>query len=121
MSAVRAGPLSHILLISDQRYDHVQITRTLHAEFPNPKVEQVENEQQLDFALAGGAFDLVFIESWLPWIDSLSVVRVLQDVLPGCPVVMIADAEREEIVLKAVQAGVDSYVLRSSQQMICLS
>ena len=121
MSAVRAGPLSHILLISDQRYDHAQITRALHAEFPNPKVEQVEDEQQLDLALAGGGFHLVFIESWLPWIDSLSVVRTLQDVLPGCPVVMIADVEREEIVLKAVQTGVDSYVLRSSQQMICLS
>lgn len=121
MSAVRAGRLSHILLISDQRYDHVQITHALHAEFPNPKVEQVENEQQLDLALAGGGFDLVFIESWLSWMDSLSVVRALQDALPGCPVVMIADAEREETVLKAVQAGVDSYVLKSSEQMICLA
>ena len=87
MSAVPAGRLSHILLISDQRYDHAQITRALHAEFPHPKVEQVEDEQQLDLALADGGFDLVFIESWLRWIDSLSVVGALQDALPGCPVV----------------------------------
>ncbi len=121
MSAVWASRLSHILLISDQQHDHNQITRALHAEFSNSKVEQVENEQQLELALAGSGFDLVFIESWLSWMDSLSVVRAIQDALPGCPLVMIAEAEREEIVLKAVQAGVDSYVLSSSEQMLCLS
>jgi two-component system sensor histidine kinase UhpB len=110
----------HILLISDHPDDRFQIMRALRREFPGLEVEQVRSEKQLTLALASGGFSLAFIESRLPWTDSLSVVRALQAGFPGCPVIMIADAEREEIILRAIQAGLDSYVLRSSQQMMCL-
>jgi PAS domain S-box-containing protein len=112
--------LLHILLISDHPDDRFQITRALRHEFPGLEVEQVRGEKQLTLALASGGFDLAFVESWLPWTDSLSIVRAIQAGFPGCPVIMIAEAEREEIVLRAIQAGLGSYVLRSSRQLMCL-
>jgi PAS domain S-box-containing protein len=112
--------LLRILLIDDDPHDRLEIMRALQAEFPDLKVEQVGSVQQLELALVGGGFDLVFVESWLPWTDSPSIVHAIKDTLPGCPVVMIADAEREEFVLRAIQAGLDSYILRSPQQMVCL-
>ena len=123
MSAVQgavANRLLHILLISDHPDDRFQITRALRHEFPGLEVELVRDKKQLTLALASGGFDLAFVESWLPWTDSLSIVRAIQAGFPGCPVIMIADAEREEIVLKAIQAGLDGYVLRISQQIMCL-
>jgi PAS domain S-box-containing protein len=108
----------HILIVGDGPQTRLQIARALQIEFPALEVAQAGNESQLELALANGRYDLVFVESWLSWADSLVVIWAFHNALPRRPVIVIADAEREELVLSAIQAGADSYVLRSSQQMM---
>jgi len=108
----------HILIVGDDPQTRFQITRALQVEFSALEVAQAGNESQLELAWANGQFDLVFVESWLSWADSLSIIQAIHNALPRRPVIVIADAECEEFVLSAIQAGADSYVLRSSQQMM---
>ena len=123
MSAVQKetpNPFLQVLLISDHPDDRLQVMRALRPEFPGLFVEQVRDEKQLVLALDRGGFDLALIESQLTWTESLPVVRAIQTRWPGCAVVMIADVDRQEIVLSAIQAGLDGYVLRLSQQIMYL-
>jgi PAS domain S-box-containing protein len=110
-----------VLLVSDRPDDGFLVARALRPEYPGVEVGQAADEKQLALALARGGFNLAFVESRLAWMDSRSVIRAIHASLPGCPVIMIAEAEREEFLLKAIQASPETYVLRLPQQFVCVS
>lgn len=123
MSAVRTetpNPFLRILLITEYPEEHLQVTRALRHEFPDLEVKQIESKEQLALAFDKDEFHLALVESHLSWIDYRSVIGAIHDSFPGCPVLVIADADHEEFILQAIQVGVEGYVLRWSRQMVCL-
>lgn len=109
-----------VLLIGGQPDDSVQIRRLLREEGPALRVWQVRSEKNLALALARPNFDLVLIEACLPWTDCLSAIQALKTRAPGCPVVLIVDPGDESPTLAVLEAGVDSYALRVSAQLVGL-
>jgi PAS domain S-box-containing protein len=118
--AAPGSPLD-ILLVSAYPEDWLQITQILRPAFPDVQVRQITDEKQLAVTISRGGFNLALVDSNLPWIDSQSVVRAIHVGFPDCPVVMIAEIEHEECLAESVQAGLESYVLRVSGQLVCLS
>jgi len=110
-----------LLLVSDNPADLAEVTCLLRPEYPHLRVEQVADAAQLTAALAARQFDLALVESWLPWADSLVVSRTIQDAFPERPIVLIVDAAGRDRAEGVALRGLAGYVVRDSQQMMCLA
>jgi DNA-binding NarL/FixJ family response regulator len=59
-------------------------------------------------------WDLAVMDLELPGIDGIEATRRLKASLPGLPVVVLTSFEDPEVILKAILAGADGYVLKKS-------
>jgi DNA-binding NarL/FixJ family response regulator len=69
-----------------------------------------------DAARAGpaAAWDLALMDLELPGIDGIEATRRLKTALPGLAVVVLTAFEDPEVILRAILAGADGYVLKKS-------
>jgi DNA-binding NtrC family response regulator len=68
-------------------------------------------------ALAEGTYDLVITDYELHWTTGLGILQAVKKVDPACPVIMFTGMGSAEIAVAAMKAGVDDYVLKSSQHV----
>jgi len=78
------------------------------------QVQPVDSEATLALALAGDSFDAVVTEYRLPWADGFQVLREVKQRCPSCPVVMFTASGNEELVVEALEAGFDGYVVKAT-------
>lgn len=102
-----------ILLIDDNPDDRLLALRELNKAFAHLIVEEVIDPQSCEQALAAGNFDLVVTDYKLRWSDGISILRAIKARYPAIPVVMFTNSANEEIVVEAMKAGLDDYVLKS--------
>jgi PAS domain S-box-containing protein len=110
----------HILLLNDNPDDRALVARELCREIPNLQVEHIIQATDFDQAVKAGAFDLVITDLQLCWTDGLKVLHAVKSCQPDCPVIMFTNASSEEIAVEAMKAGLDDYVVKSSQHSVRL-
>ncbi len=66
----------------------------------------------LDAMLAGGSYDLVFLDIRMPGIDGFEVLNGLRNSGIEVPVIILSALGQKEAVLKAFQAGARSYLIK---------
>ncbi len=110
-----------ILLVSDSPADLAEVTRSLRPGFLHLRIEQAADRAQLTAALATGRFDLALVESHLSYAGDMAVLRSIQADFPGRPVLLIIDAAWQELTEGVALSGPAGYVVRASQQMVCLA
>ena len=57
-------------------------------------------------------FDLVFLDINMPKVDGIQVLKVLQDRKINYPVIVLSVISQREIMIKAIQMGVKSYLVK---------
>src|SRR5206468_4164200 len=89
--------------------------RELCLEYLDLHIRQITEEQAFTDALEGGNFDLVITDSHLRRTDGLSVLRAVKTRHADVPVIMFTGTGNEELAVKAMQAGLDDYIRKTSQ------
>lgn len=101
------------LLIDDNPGDRALIIRQLTTEFPSCQVQVITNQAELDLALTVDEFNLVITDFLLHWTDGLTVLQMVKDQYPKCPVVMFTASGSQEIAVEAMKLGLDDYLIKS--------
>jgi PAS domain S-box-containing protein len=105
-----------ILLIDDNPGDRLLAVRALKQEFADLQVQEVIQAKDLEQGLEDGQFDLVITDYQLRWSDGLAVLRTIKLRYPDCPVIMFTNSGTQEIAVEAMKAGLDDYVIKSSNR-----
>jgi diguanylate cyclase (GGDEF)-like protein/PAS domain S-box-containing protein len=101
------------LLVDDNPDDRALATRALEREFPEMQTEFVTDMDEFKQRIQTCDLDLVITDYQLRWTDGLSVLRMIKQVMPECPVVMFTGTGSEEIAVEAMHSGLDEYVLKA--------
>ena len=107
----------HLVLVDDNPDDRAFVIRELRRECPALEVVEIIDNASFAKALAEGACDLVITDYELHWTTGLGILREVKRVDPTCPVIMFTGMGSAEIAVAAMKAGVDDYVLKSSQHV----
>jgi PAS domain S-box-containing protein len=110
--------LVRFLLIDDEPADRALVLRELQRTLGAPEVDarEIGEAPALEAALAGPPPEIVITDYRLRWSDGLDVLRRVKARWPSCRVVMFTDSGNEEVVVEAMKAGLDDYVLKSPRQ-----
>ncbi|WP_447974688.1 ATP-binding protein [Nitrospira sp. Kam-Ns4a] len=114
------APPLRILLVDDDPQIRPLAIKILTQEFPEFRIEPIEDRRSLDEALDTSGVALVITDYQLSWATGLEVLRSVKARDPDCPVIMFTASGSEEIAVEAMKAGLDDYVLKSSRHLIRL-
>jgi PAS domain S-box-containing protein len=106
-----------ILLIDDNPQDRALVERELRRQFSDCIVFNVGNDRELTRTLQTRSFDLVISDYHMPWADGLSIFRRIREQIPACPVIIYSGTGNDEIAAQALLAGVDDYVVKSTDRL----
>lgn len=90
-------------------------------EFPALKITPLATRAEWTTALEAGGFDGVIVDSPLPWFDTLSLLRVVKARWSTCLAILLIPTEDEELVMEALQIGLDAYLLKTPKYLKRLS
>jgi PAS domain S-box-containing protein len=114
--AIGVNPFQ-ILLIDDNEHDRALTERELRRQFPDCRVSSVGTEAGLTRALKGSRFQLAITDYELPWSDGMALFRRIREQDPDCPVIMYSGSGNSETAAQALQAGVDDYVVKTTDHL----
>lgn len=77
------------------------------------RVELAENGPQGVSMAAGTAFDLAVVDHFMPQVDGLATLALLQDLPEPPPVVYVTGSEESRIAVAALKAGAADYVVKT--------
>ncbi|MGM0510304.1 MAG: response regulator [Thermoplasmatota archaeon] len=101
-----------ILLIDDNPEDRSLASHYLNREF-DVDIEHVVDKQEFGEAMERGGFDIVITDYRLRWTDGLEVLKEIKSRYPDTGVIMFTGTGNEEIAVKAIQMGLDDYIIKS--------
>lgn len=102
-----------VAVVDDQQLVRDGLASILDAQ-PDVEVvcEAAHGQELLDFLSAGRAADVVLLDLRMPVMDGIATLAALA-IHPGRPAVLVVTTfDRDELVLEAIAAGADGYVLK---------
>src|SRR4029077_10142210 len=109
-----------LLLIDDNPDDRMFVRRALARELSALDVREAGDPAALATALEAGPYDLVITDYALGFTNGLLLLEMLKERWPECPVILCTGTLSEEIAVKALQTGLDDYVLKAPQRLLRL-
>jgi PAS domain S-box-containing protein/putative nucleotidyltransferase with HDIG domain len=106
-----------ILLIDDNEHDRALTERELRRQFPDCRVVSVGTETALARALKENRFQLAITDYQLPWTDGLALFARIRREDPDCPVILYTGSGSSETAARALEAGMDDYVVKSADYL----
>lgn len=103
-----------ILLVEDDDRDVELIRATLEQAGHSLRIRRVETETELQAGLAAGPWDIVLADYKLPWYDGIAALRLVRQIDPHLPVVLVSGAIGEEAAVAAMREGADDYVFKDN-------
>jgi PAS domain S-box-containing protein/putative nucleotidyltransferase with HDIG domain len=103
-----------ILLIDDNEHDRALTERELRRQFPDCRITSVGTNAAFARAIKGTRFQLAITDYQLPWSDGLTLFERIREQNPDCPVIMYTGSGSSDTAARALNAGVDDYVVKSS-------
>ena len=108
-------PVLRVLLVDDDANRSAQTTCALRSTSVPLGITTVADAAGWEQVLAVENWDLIVTEHCLPWIDASAVVSAAKTRWPSCPTIVYTDVNDAERAVSLLKAGLDDYVLRSSQ------
>lgn len=106
--------LPPVLLIEDDASDREVLSLLLKGAFGEVQLEVAGNAAEFARVMSAGQFGLVLTEHELPWIRAGDVVRLMRDLKPGCPVVIVTRQPLEQAASELLHLGPDGLVPKTS-------
>lgn len=106
--------LPPVLLIEDDASDRELLSLVLKGAFGAVQLEVAGSAAEFARVMSAGQFGLVLTEHDLPWIRAGDVVRLMRDLKPGCPVVIVTSQPQEKAASELLHLGPDGLVPKTS-------
>ena len=102
---------TRLLIIEDNPSDSVLIRDNILMEAPG-RFDITIAERLSDGIKAGAAFDIAFIDLWLPDSSGLETLKKYIQAVPGVPVIVLTGMDNSEISVKAINSGAEDYLVK---------
>jgi len=113
--------LMKVLLVDDSGVMRKIIARSLNALWIDDVVEAGDGVEALAAFGDGSGFDLVLTDWNMPNMNGIELVTAIRGSGNKIPIMMITTETEKEQVLKAIQAGVNDYLVKPfDQEMLTL-
>lgn len=105
-----ASPIA-LIAIEDSDADFDLLVGTLEAAYETVNVRRVTTAGELTSALATPGWDCAVAHLKLPHFSSLDALQIVRKVDPDLPFLIVSGAIGEEMVVVAMRAGADDYIM----------
>ncbi|KAA1257784.1 hypothetical protein LF1_02740 [Rubripirellula obstinata] len=105
-----------VLLVDDSGVMRKIIARSLNALWIDEVVEAGDGADALKKFGDGTGFDLVLTDWNMPVMNGLELVQAIRGAGHKLPIMMVTTETEKEQVLKAIQAGVNDYLVKPFDQ-----
>jgi len=112
--------LPPIVLIDDDADDRELLSLILRGAFGDVQILEVADAAALARVMSEGRFGLVLTEHQLGWIRSVDVLRLVRDLKPDCPVVVVTRQPVERVASEVLHLQPDGLVPKSSSGLVGL-
>ena len=106
--------LPTVLLIDDGADDRTLLGLVLRGAFGEVTIEEATDAPALARAMVASRFGLVITEHTLPWIRAGEVLRLVRDLRPGVPVVVLTARPLSEAATELIHLRPDAVVPKTS-------
>ncbi len=106
--------LPPILLLDESADDRELVRLVLTGAFGEVAIEEVTDAAALARAVSGGTFGAALSEHELSWIRSRDVLRLLHDLRPDCPVIVLTAAPIERVASELLHLAPDAVLPKSA-------
>lgn len=103
-----------VLMVEDSEDDATLVERELRRGGLAPSVFRVDTEQDLLGALARPGWDVVLSDYRLPAFTGLQALRVVRELDPDLPFIIVSGAVGEETAVDAMRTGAHDYVMKGN-------
>lgn len=112
--------LPTILLVDDGADDRELLSLVLRGAFGEVLIEEATDAAALARALGAGRFGAVLTEHELSWIRSGDLLRLIHDLRPDCPVLVVTGRPIERVAAEIVHLAPDGLIPKSPSGLIAL-
>jgi len=106
--------LPPILLLDDGADDRELVRLVLTGAFGEVAIEEVTDAAALARAVSGGRFGAALCEHELSWIRSRDLLRLLRDLRPDCPVIVLTAAPIERVASALLHLAPDALLPKTA-------
>jgi PAS domain S-box-containing protein len=106
--------LPRILLVDESADDRDLIGLVLAGAFGAVAIEAVADAAALARAVSAGQFGLVLAEHDPSWIRSSDLLRLVHDLCPDCPVIVVTGKPLEQVAAEVLHLAADGLVPKTS-------
>lgn len=103
-----------IIYIEDNPDDASFTMRTLNKAGLDYQLELVDTESQFVSALSRVKPDLILSDHSLPSFNSLEAFRIMNELRPGTPFILLTGSVSEQFAVDCLLAGIDDYILKTN-------
>jgi DNA-binding NarL/FixJ family response regulator len=112
-------PESKILIADDHALMRQAIRDLVSSIFPKENILETESSNGLlELINAEPLLKLILLDLYMPGEDIFSIIKLLKKKNPGLLIVVISASENHDHIEKALELGVDGYILKSYSMQI---
>lgn len=105
-----------VLLVDDSGVMRKIIARSLNSLWIDEVIEAADGVEALEVFKDGEGFDLVLTDWNMPRMNGLELVQAIRAAGHKLPIMMVTTETEKEQVVKAIQAGVNDYLVKPFDQ-----
>lgn len=105
-----------VLLVDDSGVMRKIIARSLNSLWIDEVIEAADGVEALEVFKDGEGFDLVLTDWNMPRMNGLELVEKIRAAGHKVPIMMVTTETEKEQVVKAIQAGVNDYLVKPFDQ-----
>lgn len=123
VSVTRPRTMSHlpaILLVDDNADDRELLALVLRGAFGEVQIEEAADAAGLARAISSGRFGAVLTEHELHWIRSGDLLRLMHDLRPECPVLVVTGRPIDRVAAEIVHLAPDGLIPKSASGLVAL-
>ncbi len=103
-----------VLIVEDSEDSALMVVQVLWRGGFEVMHERVDTAEAMRAALAGGAWDFVLSDHWMPDFDAFEALEVRRLCAPELPFIIVSGVIDEEAAVKAMRMGAADYVMKDN-------
>ncbi len=101
-----------ILHLEDDPVDAELVSATLESDGLSCDIIRVDNRTEFVAKLSSGEYDVIVSDYSLPQFDGLTALRIVRELNPEIPFILLSGMLGEEVATDSIKAGATDYVLK---------